>query len=499
MTSDSIESLTARYGRRHPWYAVLAVMFGNLAITLPPMIIYVALPDMMRAFQVGESQIQWLVTGLQIASTVSMVTTTWLVRRLGQRNAYLLASLVLVAGSILGGCSTTLGMAVAGRVLQGIACGVIPALSMVTIVTVLAPTQLGLGMSAWGVSFAVTAAVTPYIGGILVESLGWQSVSFAAIPLALPGIVLGRLFLPGRDPHVSAGSFDWLGLTLLSAAIGSFLYLPILGASSGWHSTPALTCAAACVAAFVGLVVWQLRARHPLFEVNLFSNRRFTAAFLVALVYDVGMYGTLYLVPLFAQTVGGYSPSLSGSLMLPGGIAFIVVMMISGPLCNRWPSHYVSIAGLVVFALSCYLLTFITPATSFVVLAICLALSRAGSAILLPALSVLTVRVTEPAQHAAASVNVNFARIFGGAIGSFALALFYDWRSVSHQVALGLPAIRDSAGLSAPMLALWQQAKTLAVREAFWVMAALFLLAVIPALIATERAGRTARLSAETT
>jgi DHA2 family multidrug resistance protein len=234
------------------------------------------------------------------------------------------------------------------------------------------------------------------------------------------------------------------------------------------------------------LIAWQVRARFPLFEVSLFSNKRFTASFLVGLVYDVGMYGTLYLVPLFAQTVAGYSPSLSGSLMLPGGIVFIVVMMIAGPLCNRVSSQYVSIAGLLVFALSCYPLTLVTPATSFAVLATCLALSRAGSALLLPALGVLVVRVTEPEQHAAASVNVNFARIFGGAIGSFALALFYDWRSVVHQTAFGLTPVRDASGLSGDALALWQQAKTLAVRESFWVMTLLFLAAVIPALIARE-------------
>lgn len=487
MAADSIGTLSARYGKHYPWYAVIAVMFGNLAITLPPMIIYVALPDMMRAFQVGESEIQWLVTGLQIASTVSMVTTTWLVRRLGQRNAYLLASLLLIAGSVLGGVSPTLEWAVAGRVLQGIACGIIPALSMVTIVTVLSPRQLGLGMSAWGVSFAVTAAVTPYIGGLLVEQFGWHSVSFAAIPLVLPGILLGQMFLPGRDGQTEAGSFDWLGLILLSTAIGTFLYLPITGGTSGWSSGAAITLMVACGGCFVALVLWQLRARFPLFEVSLFSNKRFTAAFLVGLVYDVGMYGTLYLVPLFAQTVMGYSPSLSGSLMLPGGIAFIIVMMISGPLCNRMPSYYLCVAGLVVFALSCFLLTFVTPATSFTVLATCMVLSRAGSAILLPALSVLTVRVTEPAQHAAASVNLNFARIFGGAIGSFSLALFYDWRSIAHQVAFGMTAVQDTTGLSGTALSLWQQAKTLAVRESFWVMTILFLVAVIPAVIAREK------------
>jgi hypothetical protein len=105
---------------------------------------------------------------------------------------------------------------------------------------------------------------------------------------------------------------------------------------------------------------------------------------------------------------------------------------------------------------------------------------------LLPSLNVLTVRVTEPAQHAAASVTINFARIFGGAIGSFVLALFYDWRSLVHQAALGLPATRDFAGLTGDALAQWQLAKTYAIRESFWVMTAMFAVTLIPAWLTRE-------------
>lgn len=485
MAENSIPELRERYGPRYPWYALLSVVLANLAVTVPTMIIYVALPDMMQAFDVSEARIQWLVTGLQVASTVSMIATIWLVRRVGQRRAYVLASLVFVAGALLGGVPK-FEVAILGRVLQGIGCGLLPAISMVTIVTVLAPRQLGLGMSIWGTSFAVTAAITPYVGGVLVERLGWPSTSFAVIPLLLVGIVLGWLFLPGRDRDERAQPFDWPGIALLSAAIGTFLYLPALGGSAGWGSRPFVACALASAAAFAALIAWQLRASHPLFELSLFSNRRFSAAFVIALGYDFGMYGTMFLVPLFAQTVIGYSPSLSGSLLLPGGIAYIIVMMIAGPLCNRWSSQAIVVTGLIAFTLSCALLTATTPSSTFAFLALCLVLSRAGTAILLPALSVFTVRVTEPAQHASASVHVNFARIFGGAIGSFALAIFYDWRSTLHQLEQGLAPSRDATALSGELLARWQEAKTLAVQESFWLMTIVFLLTLVPALLVRE-------------
>ena len=483
---DVTPTSTSKDDLRIRWAAVAAVLFGNLSISVPPMIIYVALPDMMHAFGVGEDRIQWLVTGLQVASTVSMMATTWLVRRLGQRMAYVLAGLLLLAGSIVGAMGDSLWVAVVGRVMQGTAGGIIPALAMVTIVSLLPARQLGLGMSIWGVSFAVTAAVTPYIGGLLVEAFGWRSVFLAVVPLIIPGIFLGLRYLPGRDVSERAGAFDWLGLALLFAPIACLLYLPTIGASAGWSSVPAIVCMTTCLIGFALLVVWQLRARDPLFDVELFRNSKFTSAFLIALSYDVGMYGTLYLIPLYVQTVAGYSPSLSGSLMLPGGLAFIVVMLVSGPLCNRWPSDRVVFVGVAIFALSCWLLTWTSPATSFAFLAFGLVLSRAGSATLLPALSVLTVRVTEPRQHAAASVTLNFARIFGGAIGSFVLALFYDWRSLVHQAALGLTPTRDATGLAGQALEHWQLAKTYAVRESFWVMTALFVVTLIPAWLARE-------------
>jgi fucose permease len=189
------------------------------------------------------------------------------------------------------------------------------------------------------------------------------------------------------------------------------------------------------------------------------------------------------------QTVAGYSPSLSGSLVTWSGLAFLGLMMVSGPLCNVLPSHRVVFLGVTMFAVSCWMLTQTAPSTSYQFLLIALILSRAGAGTLLPSLNVLTVRVTEPAQHAAASVTLNFARIFGGAIGSFALALFYDWRSLVHQAALGLAATRDLTGLTGQALEHWQLAKTYAIQESFWVMTAMFAVTLIPAWLTRESEG----------
>jgi EmrB/QacA subfamily drug resistance transporter len=482
-------------GARGPWSAVVSVLFGNLAITVPPMIIYFALPDMMRAFSVGEDRIQWVATALQIASAGTMMMTTWLVRRFGQRAVYVASALLLIAGSIVGALADTLWVAVLGRVMQGAAGGIIPALTMVTIVSVLPARQLGLGMTIWGVGFAITAVITPIVGGLLVEAFGWRSVFLAVIPIILPGLLLGIRYLP--DQLERAGSFDWLGIGLLFAPIASLLYLPTIGALYGWGSLPAVVCMATCVLGFVLLVAWQLRARDPLFDIGLFRNRRFNASFLIALSYDVGMYGTLYLVPLYVQTVAGYSPSLSGSLVTWSGFAFLGLMMVSGPLCNVVPSHRVVFLGVTMFAVSCWMLTRIAPTTSYTFLLVALVLSRAGAGTLLPSLNVLTVRVTDPPQHAAASVTLNFARIFGGAIGSFVLALFYDWRSLAHQAALGLPATRDLAGLTGEALAHWQLAKTYAIRESFWVMTAMFAVTLIPAWLTRESEGAEASPAAQ--
>ena len=245
----------------------------------------------------------------------------------------------------------------------------------------------------------------------------------------------------------------------------------------------------ACVLGFVLLVAWQLKARDPLFDIGLFRNRKFNASFLIALSYDVGMYGTLYLVPLYLQTVAGYSPSLSGSLITWSGLAFLGLMMVSGQLCDFLPSHRVVVPRRVDVRALVLDVDANGAATSYTFLLVALILSRAGAGTLLPSLNVLTVRVTEPPQHAAASVTLNFARIFGGAVGSFALALFYDWRSLVHQAALGLPATRDLAGLTGEALEHWQLAKTLAIRESFWVMTAMFAVTLIPAWLTRETGG----------
>jgi len=209
---------------------------------------------------------------------------------------------------------------------------------------------------------------------------------------------------------------------------------------------------------FVG---WEMRARAPLLSLGLFASGGFRAASVVAFAYGVGLFGTTYLVPVFVQDIAGYTPAQAGNLLFVPGLVLAVAIAVSGRLTDRASPRHVVAAGLTCFAVSSLLLALATGGTTFWVLALWLAIGRAGLGLIIPALNVGAVQ-TLPAEylgHAAAAVN--FARQLGGAVGVNLLAVLLEWR------------LEVYAGSGDP---------TPAFRDCFLVVTIAFAAAAIPAL-----------------
>jgi MFS transporter, DHA2 family, multidrug resistance protein len=324
--------------------------------------------------------------------------------------------------------------------------------------------------------------------------------------------------MPEREESGRRADFDFVGFALLVLALGTLLTALSNGQREGWNSDFVLGLFALAVACGIGFFVWELTVAQPLVELRVLGNGQFTAAAVVACIFGVGLFGTVYLVPLFVQLVQKYTPLSAGLLLMPAGLILGVFMPIAGYIADHTPARTLIIAGLLCFGVSSYWLAAVDTNTSFWTIAWLVVLSRIGLALIKPSLNLAALRPLRPEQLSQGAGMINFARQLGGAFGVNTLSVVLDRRTMFHSEALTstqsgantataellqeMQALLAQAGVSADVQisgalhylgrVVQAQAYTAGFRDSFLVCAVIFTAALVPAWIMGMRRARPA-------
>ena len=505
---DSVEGLFARFGPSYRWLVTATVMMGTIATILTATIVNVALPDIMGAFGMGQDKAQLLSTGFLAAMTGTMLLNAWMVDTVGQRATFMLAVTLFIVGSIMGGLAPAEGVLILARVLQGGAAGILQPLAMQTIFQVFPPEKRGSAMGIYGIGVVVAPAIGPTLGGIMIDSFSWRYVFFLAVPFCAVGLFLATLFMPGRASGPPR-KFDWIGFGLMTVFLVTLLYGLSNGQRDGWLSDAILTDFAIALITGIGFLAWELRTPAPMLNLKLFANPVFAAASVVAFIFGAGIYGSTYLVPLFVQTIQGYTPTRSGLLLMPAGLILALVFPIAGRLTDRTPAYATVMFGLAVFAVSSFLMTGADTDTAFWRFAWWIMLGRIGLGFMMPALNAGALKALPMTLLGQGSGSINFVRQLGGAFGVSLLSIALERRSqlyvdgftaaqhagnsatadLLHQLTdllaqAGVPeAIRQAGSLNYLGRVLYSQGSMLGFRDCFFIVGVIFLAALIPALM----------------
>ena len=291
-------------------------------------------------------------------------------------------------------------------------------------------------MGMFGLVIILAPAIGPYFGGLTVDAFGWRQIFFLPIPAAVLSILLASIFLQPRNNAKPTPSFDWTGFILLIIFILSLLIALTNGSADGWFSTQIILLLIISGSAFLGFLYWQLIAFHPLLNVIIFANSRFSAAAFVSFIYGVAIFGSIYLVPLFVQIIQGYTATRSGLLQLPAGIAMFILIPFVGRLTDRGGEIWLTTLGLILAAYGTFLMIEADTNTSFWLFAIWMIVSRIGLAVIFPPLSAASLKVLPPDMIGQAAGTMNFVRTMGGAFGVNVSAIFVENRAATYREAL---------------------------------------------------------------
>lgn len=333
--------------------AVLAtVCTAALAINLDTTIVNVALPSLARELDAGTRSLQWIVDGYNLAFAALVLAAGSLSDRFGRRPALIIGLLGFAATSAIGALVSTAGMLVAARV----GMGVFAALIFPTTLSIISNTftdrrERAAALGAWGAVVGIGVAAGPVTGGWLLEHFYWGSVFWALVPVAVLAALAAALLVPeSRDPGTPR--LDRHGLLLSTALLATLTWTIIEAPEFGWRSAPTLAGFAA-TAVLLALFVRQERASsHPMLDVSLFRNRRFSAASGAVTITFFALAGFIFLITQYMQFVRGYGTLSTGARILPVATSIAVASVIGAMLAPRIGTKVVVTTGLALYASS---------------------------------------------------------------------------------------------------------------------------------------------------
>lgn len=399
------------------------VMVGALTPLLDMTMVTVALSRIAAGFGASVVTVQWVSAAYLLSIAITIPTTGRLVERFGARAMWLTALTVFCAGSALCATAWSAGSLIAFRVLQGLGGGMIVPLTMMILAKAAGPDRRGRVMSLVAIPAQLAPIAGPLLGGLVVDTIGWQWIFLINLPIGLTAIALAWRTVPADAVRRSAG-LDLIGLVLVSPAI-ALLVLSLSGTAT-WPS------AIGGLLLLTAFAVHALRTTMPLLDLRLFRHRPVTVATVLNFLSRFSVFGAMLLMPLYLQQVRGHSALEAGLLLAPQSLGTVLALPYVGRLTDRVGARPVALVGVGITVVATVAFTQVTETSSFVVLAIALLVWGMGIAAATVPVSVAAYHGLDPAAIPSATSLVTTVTTLGASAGAAVVTAILQSRLGHH-------------------------------------------------------------------
>ena len=401
------------------WMVLGIIMVGTFMAILDSSIVNVALPRMMSTFGVKRDQIQWVSTGFMLASAVTMPIVGWLVQRIGSKIFYLSALTLFTIGSAACALAWSYDALIAARIIQAVGSGAMMPVGMAIIASLFEPHERGKAMGIWATGIMVGPAVGPTLGGYLTDWFSWRTIFSVNLPFGIMTLVAGLIILKGgRDHQQDRVPFDWFGYIFVTIAlIGSLLALS-QGQEKGWDTAYIRICIACGVVGWVMFIAIERDSDHPLLDLSLFTYRNYSLTLILSVFRSIGLFGSIFLLPIFLQSLAGYTTVQAGLLMMPSAVLIGVMMPIAGRLTDRLTNtKWLVAVGTVIVSSSMFMYVRLDPLSSISMILGPSLFRAVGLALMMAPLMTLGINAIPQDKIAMGSSFMNVSFSIGGSFG----------------------------------------------------------------------------------
>ncbi|MEM9610867.1 MAG: DHA2 family efflux MFS transporter permease subunit [Actinomycetota bacterium] len=311
-------------------FRVMVVYIAGLVMTIiDGTVVNVALPTLADEFDVPSTDIEWIAIAYLLSLAAVIPVAGWLGDRFGTKRMFVVSLAVFVGASLLCGLAQDLPQLIAFRVIQGVGGGLITPIGSAMLFRAF-PLSERSTASVGVLSVAVVApAVGPVLGGVIVDNISWRWIFLVNIPVGIVALALAIAWLR-EETQDAPGRFDTAGFVLSAAGVSLLIYALSTGPENGWTSAAVLAPAIVGAVAMVTLVVVELRLDHPMLKLRLFSDRLFRSVNVAASMVYMGFFGLIFVLPLYMQTLRGFSATESGLVQAPQAVAIFIVSNLLG-------------------------------------------------------------------------------------------------------------------------------------------------------------------------
>jgi EmrB/QacA subfamily drug resistance transporter len=395
--------------------------------SLDNLVVTTALPSIRAHLHASLAGLQWTVNAYTLTFAVLLLTGATLGERFGRRRVFVAGLGLFTAGSAAAALAPGIGWLIAARAFQGVGAAILIPLTLTLLSAAVPPARRGLALGAWGAVGGLAIAIGPLVGGAVVESASWQWIFWLNVPIGIVLLPLARMKL--TESYGPATRLDLPGLVLASAGLLGIVLGVVRGNDHGWTSLTVLPPIVIGVLLVVGFAAWELRAPEPMLSLQLFRSRGFTMANVASLLMFFGLFGSVFLLAQFLQTVQHYSPLQAGLRTLPWTAMPVLVAPIAGSLSDRVGGRPLLTAGLALQAVGLgWLAAVISPTVAYATLVPAFIVSGVGMSLFFAPVANIVLGSVGRDQEGIASGANNAIRELGGVFGIPVLGAVFSAR-----------------------------------------------------------------------
>jgi EmrB/QacA subfamily drug resistance transporter len=413
--------MTHKQTQKLPIWTLAITSVALFMVSLDNLVVSTALPVIRRELHASISQLEWTVNAYTLTFAVLLLTGAALGDRFGRRRMFSLGLLLFTGASALAALSTSATMLDIARGVQGIGGALVFPLTLTILSAAVPAERRGLALGIWGGIGGLAVAFGPLVGGAVVSGISWHWIFWLNVPI---GLVLAPLAWRRLDESYGADSrLDLPGLGLASVGLAGIVWGLVRGNEHGWTSTGIVAPIVTGLALVAAFVVWELRAPSPMLPMRFFRDRTFALANVASLLMYFGMFGSIFWLVQYFQTVQGYTPFESGNRILPWTAMPMLVAPLAGAFSDRIGGQRLMAVGLGLQSLGLlWIATISTPTTPYVDMVIPFMLSGIGMGLFFAPVANLVLSTVRPEEQGKASGASNAIRELGGVFGVAVLA-----------------------------------------------------------------------------
>lgn len=423
----------------NPWLIAVIVSLAAFMEVLDTSIANVALPYIAGSLAASNDESTWVLTSYLASNAIVLPISGWLAGTLGRKRFFMGCLFIFTVSSLLCGIAPTLGLLLLFRVLQGVGGGGLQPMAQAILADTFPPEKRGLAFALYGITVVVAPTVGPTLGGWITFNYSWRWIFFINIPVGI--VTLFLLYRVLEDPPYFAAlrsvkvKLDYIGISLLALGVGALQIFLDRGQEDDWFGSRFITTLVVLSAvSLVSLVIWEWFHKSPVVDVKLFKIFNFATANVMMFILYVVLFSSLVMLPLFLQTLLGYTAQVAGFAISPGGLVLLIEMPIMGQLTTKVQARRLIAFGWCVLAIAMYYSTQrIDLQMSFTAAVRLRVVQVLGMGFLFVPISLAAYNGISAEKNNAVAALVSFMRNIGSSVGTSMVTTLLARRAQYHQ------------------------------------------------------------------